>query len=175
MKKINLRSISMLFGILFTTSIAFSQSATEYKSKIEALNKEMAKNMLAGTSEKSLVLYTDDAVSLPSYEPMHDGIAAIKKANEDMAKSGWKCLAFDITTSKVLPNGNMITEIGTYKMVGSMPGMDKPIDDHGKYVTIWEKQKDGSLKMKVETWNSDVDPMSMMKPADQSKMEKKDK
>jgi ketosteroid isomerase-like protein len=175
MKKINLRSVSMVFGVLFTTSIAFSQTAAEYKTKIETLNREMAKNMLAGTSEKSLSLYTDDAISLPSYEPMHDGIAAIKKANADMAKSGWKCTAFEITTLKVLPNGNMITEIGTYKMSGSMPGMDKPMDDHGKYVSIWEKQKDGSLKIKVETWNSDVDPMSMMKTADQSKMEKKDK
>jgi ketosteroid isomerase-like protein len=175
MKKINLRSVFMLFGVLFTTSIAFSQSAAEYKTKIEALNKEMAKNMLAGTNEKSLSLYTDDAISLPNYEPMHDGIAAIKKANEDMAKSGWKFVSFETTTLKVLPNGNMITEIGTYKMSGSMPGMDKPVDDHGKYVTIWEKQKDGSLKMKVETWNSDVDPKSMMKTADQSKMEKKDK
>ena len=69
----------------------------------------------------------------------------------------------------------MITEIGTYKMNRSMPGMDKPMDDHGKYLTIWEKQKDGSLKIKVETWNSDVDPMSMMKTSDQNKMEKKDK
>jgi ketosteroid isomerase-like protein len=69
----------------------------------------------------------------------------------------------------------LITEIVTYKISGSMPGMDKPMDDNGKYVTIWEKQKDGSLKIKVETWNSDVDPMSMMKTADQGKMEKKDK
>jgi ketosteroid isomerase-like protein len=175
MKKINLRSVSMLFGVLLSTSMAFSQSAAEYKTKIEALNKEMAKNMIAGTSEKTLALYTDDAVTLPSYAPLHDGIAAIKKANEDMAKSGWKCLAFDMTTLKVLPGGNMITEIGTYKMSGSMPGMDKPMDDNGKYVTIWEKQKDGSLKIKVETWNSDVDPMSMMKTADQGKMENKDK
>ena len=165
----------MLFVFLFTTGIAISQSASDYKSKIEALNKEMAKNMIAGTSEKSLGLYTNDAISMPSYEPLHDGLAAIKKANEDMVKSGWKCLAFEPTTLKVIPNGNMVTEIGTYKITGSMPGMDKPMDDHGKYVTIWEKQKDGSLKIKVETWNSDVAPDNMMNTADQGKMEKKNK
>jgi len=48
----------------------------------------------------------------------------------------------------------------------SMPGMDKPMDDQGKYLTIWEKQKDGSMKVKVETWNSDADPMTMMKSMD---------
>ena len=45
-------------------------------------------------------------------------------------------------------NGNLIHEIGTYKINASMPGMDKPMDDHGKYLTVWEKQKDGSLKNK---------------------------
>jgi ketosteroid isomerase-like protein len=61
-----------------------------------------------------------------------------------------------------MPNGNLIHEIGTYKINASMPGMEKPIDDHGKYLTVWEKQKDGSLKVKIEMWNSDVDPMAMM-------------
>jgi hypothetical protein len=36
-----------------------------------------------------------------------------------------------------------------------MPG---PMEDHGKYVTVWEKQKGGALKIKVETWNSDINP-----------------
>lgn len=93
--------------VLFTANMALSQSNSEYKAKIESINKEMAKNMLEGNTEKLLSLYTEDAIS--------------------------------------------------------MPNMDKPMEDHGKYLTIWEKQKDGSLKMKVETWNSDVDPMSMMK------------
>ena len=172
MKKLNLKSVLFLFVALLTTSMIYAQSSPDYKSKIEALNKQMADNMIAGASEKSLSLYTDDAISLPSYEPIHDGIAAIRKANEDMAKSGWKCLSFELSTLKVIPGGSLVTEIGTYKMSGSMPGMDKPIDDHGKYVTIWEKQKDGSLKIKVETWNSDVDPMSMMKTSDQSKTQK---
>ena len=173
MKKITSTSASMLFIFLFATSIAFSQSASEYKTKIEALNKDMCKNMIAGNNEKNLALYTEDAISLPSYEALHDGIAAIRKASEDMAKSGWKATAFETTTLKVIPNGNLITEVGTYKMTGSMPDMEKPIDDHGKYLTIWEKQKDGSLKIKIETWNSDVDPMITMKMADQPKTEKK--
>ena len=173
MKKITLSSASMLFFFLFANGIAFSQSASEYKTKIEALNKDMCKNMIAGNNEKNLALYTDDAISLPSYEALHDGITAIRKASEDMAKTGWKATAFEMTTLKVIPNGNLITEVGTYKMTGSMPNMGKPMDDHGKYLTIWEKQKDGALKIKIETWNSDVDPMSMMKMEDQPKPEKK--
>ncbi len=157
----------LLFFVLVTTGSAYSQSAADYKAKIEKINKEMVQNMLQGDIEKNLALYTADAISLPSYEPMHEGIAAIRKASEEMIKSGFKCNSFEPTTLKVLVNGNTITEIGTYKINMTIPGMDKPIDDQGKYLTIWEKQSDGSLKIKVETWNSDVNPMTMMehKPA----------
>ena len=152
----------LLLGILVTTGSAYSQSAADYKAKIEKINKEMVKYMLEGDTEKNLALYTADAISLPSYEPMREGIAEIRKAAEAMVKSGFKCNSFEPVTKKVLVNGNMITEIGTYKINMTIPGMDKPIDDQGKYLTIWEKQNDGSLKVKVETWNSDVNPMTMM-------------
>jgi ketosteroid isomerase-like protein len=159
--------------VLFAANIARSQSNTDYKTKIESINKEMVKNMLEGNNEKLLSLYTDDAISMPSYQPIHDGIAAIRKSNDEMAKTGVKYNSFAPTTLKVMANGNLITEIGTYKISMSMPNMDKPIDDHGKYLTIWEKQKDGSLKVKVEIWNSDVDPMSMMNQPGQSGTDKK--
>ena len=148
-----------MFVIMFAASVAFSQSSAEYKTKIESMNKEMAKNMLSGNSAKNLSLYTDDAISMPANEPMADGLPAIKKSNEDMMKSGMKITAFEPTILKVMVNGNQVTEIGTYKFSMTMPGTDKPIDDHGKYLTVWEKQKDGSLKIKIETWNSDVNPM----------------
>jgi ketosteroid isomerase-like protein len=163
MKKANFVSFSVLLAILFMASAGFSQSAADYKVKIEKINKQMAKYMLEGNSEKNLELYAADAISMPSYEPMLEGIAAIRKSSEAMMKSGMKITSFEPVTVKVLVNGNMITEIGTYKMSMSMPGMEKPMNDHGKYLTIWEKQKDGSLKVKVDTWNTDVDPMSMMK------------
>jgi ketosteroid isomerase-like protein len=160
MKGTILKSACLLIVVLFTTNVVFSQTNEEYKAKIEKMNKEMAKAMLEGKS--NLSIYTPDAISMPSYEPMHMGIAEITKAHEAMMKSGWKATACEINTSKVMKNGDQIIEIGTYKITMTMPGMEKPMDDHGKYLTIWEKQKDGSLKTKIETWNTDVNPMSMM-------------
>lgn len=163
MKKLNILPTLLLLTVFFAVHVALAQTPAEYKAKIEKINKEMIQYMLDGNMEKQMSLYTADAISMPSYEPMHEGIAAIRKANEEMMKSGMKITSFEPVTLKVLINGNMITEIGTYKISMSMPGMENPMQDHGKYLTIWEKQKDGSLKVKVETWNTDVDPMSMMK------------
>jgi ketosteroid isomerase-like protein len=163
MKRTNVVAVCVMFVLLFTTSVAFSQYNSEYKSKIESINKDMIRDMLNGDTEATLSLYTNDAISMPSYAPIREGISAIREASIEMAKKGVKYNSFDLTTLKVIPEGNLITEIGTYKLSLTMAGVDKPIDDHGKYLTVWEKQKDGSLKVKIETWNSDIDPMNMMK------------
>lgn len=168
MKTKNLLSTFLFFILVFATGVVFSQSSGDYKAKIDKLNKEMADNMVSGNMDKNLKMYTEDAISMPSYEPMHQGLDAIRKASEDMKATGWKVNSFVPTTLKIIPNGNMITEIGTYKISMNMPNMDKPMDDQGKYLTMWEKQPDGSLKVKVETWNSDKDPMTMMKSMSQN-------
>ena len=90
---------------------------------------------------------------------MVKGIEAIKKSNEEMMKSGMKFKSFEFKTLKVKICDNQITEIGTYKMSMTMPEMPESIEDTGKYVNIWEKQSDGSLKIKVEIWNTDKMPM----------------
>jgi hypothetical protein len=42
--------------------------------------------------------------------------------------------------------------------------MDKPWNNHRECLTLWEMQEDGSMKIKVETWNTDVNPwMEMQK------------
>jgi ketosteroid isomerase-like protein len=147
---------------MLTGNLLFSQSDAEYKAKIESLNKEMVKNMLEGNTEKLLTIYTQDAISLPGNEPMSQGLTEIRKASEEMAKSGVKFNSFEPTILKVMSSGNLITEIGTYKISMTVPEVGGPVDDHGKYLTIWEKQKDGSLKVKVEMWNSDKAPMGSM-------------
>ena len=172
MKRSIVLSVSVLFVLMSIATVGFSQANSDDKAKVQSLTKEFAKNMVEGNMEKVLSMYTPDAISLPSYEPMQDGIAAIRAASQKSAESGMKYNSFELTPVKITVNGNLIHEIGTYKVNASMTGMDKPIDDHGKFLTIWEKQKDGSLKVKLETWNSDVDPMAGMKQTSQTGMEK---
>lgn len=167
MKVRNLLSSFLLFVLVMTTDLVFSQTNEDLKTQIEKLNKEMVQNMLDGNTEKSLSMYADDAISLPSYEPMREGIDEIRESHEKMASLGWKFDSFTPSIVKILPSENLITEIGTYKISMSMPGMEQSMKDQGKYVTIWEKQPDGSLKVKVETWNSDIDPATMVKAMDQ--------
>lgn len=127
--------------------------------KIQKINNEMSQALVAGNSEKSMSYYASDAISMPNGSPMVEGIDAIRKSNEDMMQSGMKINSFVFTTKQVKTCGNMITEIGTYKGSFTGPNMQQPVEDHGKYLTIWEKQPDGSLKIKAEIWNTDTRPM----------------
>jgi uncharacterized protein (TIGR02246 family) len=167
MKNVILKSACVLSFVAFTVTNVVCQSDNELKAKIEKLNKEMGDAMVQGNTEKSLSFYTQDAISLPSNEKMSEGKEAIRKSNEEMMKSGSKVTSFETTTLKVMSCGQTITEIGKYKISITMPGKTDPMNDYGKYLTIWEKQKDGSLKVKLEMWNSDINYMANMEKKQQ--------
>jgi ketosteroid isomerase-like protein len=159
MKKLLLTTILTFVVVILTSTDGIAQSDDQYKAQIEKINKEMVSAMLSGNTEKSMSFYTDDVISLPNYEKMLEGKDAIRKSNEAMTKAGWKVISFEPVTLKVISCGNTITEIGTFKIGFSIEGMDKPMEDVGKYITIWEKQAKGTLKIKIETWNTDRNPM----------------
>ncbi len=140
-------------------SMATDQSGDKYKELIEKMNKEIAEAMIEGNHEKIMSFYAKDVVSLPNYDKMLEGIDALRKSNEAMQKAGWRVKTYEPKTLKVTSCDNIITEIGIFKISFVMEGMEHPIEDIGKYVTIWEKQDDGSLKIKVEIWNTDTNPM----------------
>ena len=118
--------------------------------------------MMDDDMDAALSYYTDDAISLPSYEPMIKGKAAIKEHNMKSHEAGYKMNSMTLNTLEVLSDGDLAYEIGTYKVNMTIPGMPNTMDDNGKYLTVWQKQDDGSWKMKVETWNSDNNPWMSM-------------
>lgn len=161
MKNLNLKVCSLIFLSLITASV-FAQNETELKAKIEKINKEMQAAMLSGNTSAGLAYYAEDAISLPSYSKMAMGIEEIRKTNEQMMSSGMKITKFETTTQMVSACQENILEIGTYSMSFSMDGAPGEITDNGKYITIWRMQPDGSLKIAVETWNSDTYPAGAM-------------
>jgi hypothetical protein len=64
--------------------------------------------------------------------------------------------------------GNLAYDRGTYSMTVSHVGAAST-DDHGKYLTIWRKQADGSWKISRAMFNSDLSLQAPEKPAVQHK------
>ena len=153
---------AILLTFLFVTSLLNAQDMSELKKKVQMMNDKYAEQMVGGDMSTLWDYYSDDIISMPSYEPMLKGLEACKKSAQKMEESGMKITAFSTTSSDVMQSGNLVVDIGTYKITMQVPGMDMPWDDHGKYLNIWEMQDDGSMKMKVETWNTDVNPWEEM-------------
>jgi ketosteroid isomerase-like protein len=167
------RLAGFFFLFLLISTTLFAQDVDKLKVKIEAMNKIFTKAMLDNDTEKMMSLYTDDIISMPSYQPTIKGIAKVRELSEMQAKSGWKTTQFALNITDVVVAGNLIIEIGNYNM--KMSGPDVPEwADNGKYMTIWEEQKDGSLKIKIETWNTDNNPWVQMEQTKQEEMKKID-
>jgi len=150
-------------ALLICSSFLYAQDdMSALKEKLQKMNNEYAQHMVSGDMESMWQYYTDNVISLPSYEPMLKGIEACKESSEKMTESGMKFNSFKTTVTDVMKSGDFVIDIGTYEVSMSIPGMDMPMDDHGKYLTIWEVQDDGSMKVKAETWNTDVNPWAQM-------------
>ena len=151
----------VLLIIFISTANQFAQEKMSFRQKVEWNCREFEKAQLAGDTQKILTMYTDDAVSLPSYEPMLSGKADIEKAMIRDKKAGIKITDFNLTTMETFESGDYVYEIGKYKVHQIMPAPMDPIDDMGKYLVIHQIQKDGSLKVKAEIWNTDMNPWVM--------------
>lgn len=158
--------VLLFFCMTFASAFLFAQDMSGLKGEIEKIDKACEAAMLTNNPDSYISFltnyYTDDAISLPSYQPMVKGIEAIKKAVQAEDNMGMKMTAFDLTTTDIFESGDLVYEIGTYTLTLQMEGAPDPINDYGKYLTIYEKQDDGSLKIKLDTWNTDMNPWQNM-------------
>ena len=156
-----------MFGMLmvvfvFTTLNVFAQNdMSTLKPYFEKMNNKFGQALMAGDYNTIASFYTDDALSLPSYEPMWRGKNAILEGNKKDAESGLKYTSFSARTTDVYGSGDITYEIGTYELSFTMPNKTTAMTDKGKYLNIWQKQNDGTWKLRADTWNSDMNPMSM--------------
>jgi ketosteroid isomerase-like protein len=61
----------------------------------------------------------------------------------------------NLTTVELADLGNMIHEVGNY-VLKIQPEGKAAFEDKGKYVVLWNKMPDGSLKMHRDIWNSSL-------------------
>ncbi len=92
------------------------------------------------------------------------GIEAFRQHHAQMSAAGMKIHSFTSDPTDVWEAGDHVIEIGTFEISLEMPGMPGPIEDKGKYMTVYVRDADGSLKIKAETWNTDMNPMEMGAP-----------
>lgn len=156
----------MLIIILFLVISAGSTKAQGDKEtlmkKVEGWNKTFCKAMVEGDSETMLSFYAEDAYSLPSYSRMMVGKNSIREGMMMDEKAGTKFKSFNLVTKDLWTSGDLLCEVGTYTFSMIIPNSPNTYNDYGKYITIYQKQKDGSWKIKADMWNTDTNPWALL-------------
>ena len=99
--------------------------------------------------------FLDDAVELGPNEPMAAGKEAIRKMMSDMFAMPGFGIKWQPNKAEAARSGDFGYSLGTYEVTMNDP-KGKPMADRGKYVTIWKKQTDGSWKITLDMFNSDL-------------------
>jgi ketosteroid isomerase-like protein len=95
-----------------------------------------------------------DAMSLPMGEAPIHGRDAIFRAMSDSPPGQ---LSWEPSGGEIARSGDLGYTWGTYEFRTS-DTEGKPVTRHGKYVTVWKKQRDGSWKYVVDIGNSNPPP-----------------
>ena len=99
--------------------------------------------------------FLEDAVVLAPNEPMVTGKEAIREMVGGMFAMPGFGIKWQPTKVEAARSGDLGYSVGTYELSMNDP-KGKPMMDRGKYATVWKKQADGSWKVAVDMFNSDL-------------------
>ncbi|MBN1509665.1 MAG: DUF4440 domain-containing protein [Sedimentisphaerales bacterium] len=138
--------------------LAGREATEDLKARVEEIGDKAEQCFLAGDVDAMLQYYCDDVISMPEFHPMVKGKADLKRQTEAILAMGMTFAALESTALDVQGSGELVYEVGTFRQAIVLPGGKEPLEQKGKYVTIWKRQPDGTLKIAVEMYNSDADP-----------------
>jgi len=122
---------------------------------IRAADMAWSKAVQSKQVDASLAFSADDAITLPPNEPMAKGKDAIRKLYEGMFATPGFTISWEASKVEVSKSNDLGYSMGAYEMAMNDP-KGNPMKDHGKYLTVWRKQADGSWKSIADMFNSDV-------------------
>jgi ketosteroid isomerase-like protein len=162
MKKLQFTTVLLLLiCVIAGNQLHAQKNADMLKTEIQGMNDKLIKAMHENDMEVYNKYYSENVIHMPNYGPVIKGRKMVMDKQKEEEKAGFKILSMDLKTDDVFPDKLYVIETGHYAITMTIPNMPEPMKDKGKYLTVWERQKDGSLKIFIETWNTDTNPMEM--------------
>ena len=131
---------------------AMDQAAAE--AVMAGINQKFAAAVAARDTDQVVGFYADDAHLLPANAPRADGHDAIRAAWVPFLRTPGLSLTPTSTQVIVSAAGDLLIDVGSYRMTMDGPKGKPPIVDVGKYVTVYRKSG-ADWKVIVDTFNSD--------------------
>ena len=159
-----MKRISVLIVVVFT--IVFGGCAPESAEQIDLEAERVAileiwpqysSSLNSGDIDSWMSLWTEDGVQMPPNEPAVSGRDQIRARNKAVLDQ----FIFDmrsINNEEVSVAGDWAFARGTYSATLTPKEGSETISIDGKYMTILQKQSDGSWKIHRDIFNSNVPP-----------------
>jgi ketosteroid isomerase-like protein len=122
------------------------------REEVLELNETFSKMAANHDLDGAMALYTPDAKVLPPGAPMCEGTSAIRDFLQMFLKMGFQSIEFESLV--VDGTEDFVVDVGRYRLRMQPPGTE-PMLDVGKYIAVFKRQMDGSLRMAYDTFNSD--------------------
>ena len=144
---------------LVPLTFASTASAADTKSAIEKalrdLDAQWSKDAGAKDVDKAVSYYAESAVVMPPNASAATTKESIRSAWKEMLTTPGAAISWKTTKVEVAKAGDLAYVSGTYEETMT-DASGKSVQDHGKYVEVWEKQADGTWKVVADIWNSDL-------------------
>ena len=145
--------------VLFSFTFVCLAPAADTKSAIEKALRDLDAQWSAAAGakdlDKTVSFYSNDAIVMPPNASAATAQETIRKIWQDLLASPGLVISWKATKVEVAKSGDLACLSGTYELImNDLSG--KLVNDHGKYVEVWEKRADGKWKCGADIWNSDL-------------------
>ena len=142
--------LSFLCSVVILVTAAISAARADPAADVTAAYAAWDAAFNSGDSKAVAALYTDDATLLPPTHDIIKGPAGVDKFIAGILGMGTKGHKFELIEAS--GDGNIVYGAAKWSATGKdKAGADQPWG--GTATAIFEKQADGSLKIKVHTFN----------------------
>lgn len=155
------RTHTVALCTLLLTSAAGGQASPAGKGDaqdIEAIGRvaaQFSQLYMKGDARGMAAIYTEDGVIFPGGRPMIKGRAAIQ--TYWTLAPGVTVVEHKTTADSIIVVGNTAYDWGTFVARNAREGQaGNP--GYGKYVIVWQRQRDGRWLMHLDIWNSSPAP-----------------
>ena len=147
----------LVAALALSSCSAKQPDAGEANNQLRSLDAKLGQAIDAKDATAIASFYADDAILMPTAEPIVAGKVAIVEE--------WKhILAIPAFQNESKLGGVVVASAGdlayTYGSYRSrLMGEDgKLVMEPGKWLTVWKKQPDGGWRIAVDTYNTDIPP-----------------
>lgn len=147
-----------LLATLFAAGVLAPATGTEAgRAALRQADVEFSKAVAARDDARFLDFLAEDVSFLPDKAPPANGRQAVRDLWARLFDPAGPTLTWTPVSAAVSRSGEMGYTVGTWVSRSTDP-QGKPLESHGKYVTIWRKQADGSWKVVLDIGNSSPPP-----------------